>query len=70
MGKWRSCAAFDPPQNKSLMTRIADEKGVRKEQHLLLDGRLWWLPDRSMYVCYAPTHWLDEQPQEQEAGDE
>lgn len=26
-------------------------------RRLVFDGDLWWLPDRSMYVYFTPTHW-------------
>jgi len=46
-----------PPLNKVINTMIADAKGVRNQQKLIFDGRLWWLCDKSMYVYYKPTHW-------------
>jgi hypothetical protein len=55
---WVPIAQTPPPQGVAVMTKIDDEHGTRNEQPLLLDGRMWWYPDRSMYVYYAPTHWL------------
>jgi hypothetical protein len=48
----------DAPDREVLLTRIDDANGVRNQQKLVRDGNLWWLPDRSMYVYYTPTHWL------------
>jgi hypothetical protein len=33
-------------------------------QTLVREGRLWWFPDRSMYVYYTPKFWqaLPEEP--------
>jgi hypothetical protein len=42
------------------MTKIDDERGVRNEQTLKRQGRLWFYPDDSMYVYYTPTHWKRE----------
>lgn len=47
-----------PPKNKVINTKIEDENGVRNEQELKFDGKLWWFPDGSMYVYYRPTHWF------------
>jgi hypothetical protein len=38
-------------------TKIDDENGIRNEQELKIQGRLWFVPDGSMYVYYTPTHW-------------
>lgn len=45
------------PENVEVMTKIEDENGVRNEWSLVRMGRLWWTPDRAMYVYYSPTHW-------------
>lgn len=59
--KWVRCDACPPPRGMVVLTKIDDEKGCRNEQELMLDNkpgsRLWFLPDRSMYVYYEPTHW-------------
>ena len=39
------------------MTRIKDDKGERNVQPLKKQGPLWFFPDMTMYVYYAPTHW-------------
>ena len=46
-----------PPENQIVDTKVDDEKGVRNEQQLLHSHNLWFLPDKSMYVYYTPTHW-------------
>ena len=51
------CADELPPDGVAVMTKIDDEKGVRNEQQLKRQGRLWFFPDDSMYVYYSPTHW-------------
>ena len=49
---------IQPPGNGVVvLTKIDDQQGVRNEQPLKRDGRLWFLPDGSMYVYYTPTHW-------------
>lgn len=45
------------PEHQPVLTKIDDGLGVRNEQVLKRDGRLWWFPDGSMYVYYTPTHW-------------
>lgn len=45
------------PEGEIVMTRIDDGRGVRNEQPLIRQGRLWFVTDRSMYVYYTPTHW-------------
>ena len=53
------------PEGVEVMTKIHDDDGLRNEQPLLRDGRLWFFPDRSMYVYYTPTHWrLPSPPKE------
>ena len=53
---WKKVTEEHPPKNKVMMTKIEDENGTRNEE-LKFDGKLWWLPDGSMYVYYTPTHW-------------
>lgn len=57
MGKWNKVSEVLPPENTVVETKIDDEKGVRNEQKLIRNGNLWFLPDKSMYVYYMPTHW-------------
>lgn len=49
------------PEGEAVMTCIDAGKrgplGERNHQSLVRKGRLWWFPDMSMYVYYAPTHW-------------
>lgn len=52
-----------PPENKVVITKIADENNVpRNVQKLKLSKGLWWFPDGSMYVYYTPTHWREVIP--------
>jgi hypothetical protein len=57
MSEWIKCSAELPPENEPVFTKIDDQHGCRNEQKLVRQGRLWFLPDMSMYVYYAPTHW-------------
>lgn len=45
------------PEGQEVMTKIDDAQGERNVQPLIRRGRLWFFPDLSMYVYYAPTHW-------------
>jgi len=45
------------PENVVVLTKIDDDKGVRKEQELKREGRYWLSPDGSIYMYYTPTHW-------------
>lgn len=38
-------------------TKIDDERGLRNQQPLRLEGGLWYVPDGTLYVYYCPTHW-------------
>lgn len=42
-----------PPEGAVVWTM--DSAG--KVNTLLFAGRLWWFPDRSMYVYYVPKFW-------------
>jgi len=58
------------PLNEVVNTLIADEQGPRNIQPLIAVQRapgcrvMWFFPDKSMYVYYAPTHWrhLEQRP--------
>lgn len=45
------------PEGVTVLTKIDDERGVRNEQELKRQGRLWFIPDGGMFVYYTPTHW-------------
>jgi hypothetical protein len=56
------------PADVVIETKIDDENGVRNVQPLKRiagTGRLWWVPDGSMYVYYTPTHWRPVTSQDQ-----
>lgn len=46
------------PEGVIVKTKIDDALGPRNETTLVREGRLWFFPDRSMYVYYKPTHWM------------
>lgn len=45
------------PEGVVVLTKIHGEKGPHNEGRLVRQGKLWFLPDFSMYVYYTPTHW-------------
>lgn len=51
------CAELLPPEGQIVFTVIDDGRGRRNEQCLKRRGGLYYHPDDSMYVYYAPTHW-------------
>lgn len=55
---WIKITEEQPPQDMSVCTKIDNAQGSRNVQHLRMRGKLWWLPDGSMYVYYTPTHWF------------
>ena len=57
MERWIKVTDKLPPENLVVETKIDDEHGVRNLTKLKRRGRLWFFPDESMYVYYAPTHW-------------
>lgn len=63
MDQWQTIETA--PEGIIVNTKIDDKNGMRNEQTLRRKGRLWWVPDWSMYVYYTPTHWapLSEPPQ-------
>lgn len=57
--RWNPTLTNPPPDGVVVETKIDDGKGVRNIQELKRQGRLWFLPDGSMYVYYTPTHWKE-----------
>lgn len=55
MAEWQPISTA--PERVEIMTKIDDAKGARNEQTLTRRGKLWFVPDESMYVYYTPTHW-------------
>lgn len=55
--KWIACSQQLPPDGEVVETKIDDGHACRNEGRLKLNGRLWFVPDGSMYVYYTPTHW-------------
>jgi hypothetical protein len=57
MSDWIPNAPTTAPNGVVVETKIDDEHGVRNEIRLIKQNSLWFFPDKSMYVYYAPTHW-------------
>lgn len=57
MSDWIPNAPTTAPNGVVIETKIDDEHGLRNQQTLKKQGNLWFFPDGSMYVYYAPTHW-------------
>lgn len=57
MSEWVKTTDGLPDEGKAVDTKVDDEKGCRNETKLIRQGRLWFFPDKSMYVYYTPTHW-------------
>lgn len=63
MSAWHPISSA--PLNVVVETKIDDERGERNVGILVGIQRtpesrvMWFLPDRSMYVYYQPTHWRD-----------
>jgi hypothetical protein len=57
MGRFEWQPIETAPEGVELLTKIDDGDGERNVQRLRRRGRMWWLPDGSMYVYYEPTHW-------------
>jgi hypothetical protein len=57
MSNWIKLSDQQPPEGKVIMTKLDDEKGERNIALLKRRGRLWFVPDGSIYVYYTPTHW-------------
>lgn len=62
MGEWK--LAIEAPEGVPVRTKIDDARGVRNHAVLKRSGRLWFVPDGSMYVYYTPTHYLPPPPSE------
>jgi hypothetical protein len=57
MNEWIKISDAMPDEEIEVETKIDDAKGCRNVQSLKRQGRLWFVPDMSMYVYYEPTHW-------------
>lgn len=54
---WIETSQQLPPEYQIVETKIDDGKFIRNNAKLYRYKNLWFLPDRSMYVYYTPTHW-------------
>lgn len=54
---WTQTEKQLPAEGVPVRTKVEDLKGTRNESILKRQGRLWFLPNGSMYVYYTPTHW-------------
>ena len=59
---WHRVSENLPPEGVVVLTKISDHLGDRNETTLKRRGRLWFVPDGSMYVYYTPTHWQEPHP--------
>lgn len=57
VGDWLATSDLLPKEGIIVDTKIDDELGMRNEQQLKRQGRLWFFPDGIMYCYYTPTHW-------------
>ncbi len=55
--KWQRIE--NAPEKIVVQTCIDDGDGQRNVADLVREGKLWFFPDRSMYVYYEPTHWQE-----------
>lgn len=55
------------PDGEIVETKIDDDAGERNNALLIRQGRMWFFPDKSMYVYYTPTHWRRPTPIQLEA---
>lgn len=58
--EWKPAAGA--PESKVVETKIHDADGERNVQMLVRKGRLWFMPDMSMYVYFTPTHYREARP--------
>ncbi len=59
-GEWIACSQVLPANGVEVETKVHDSDGERNVQTLVRKGRLWFIPDMSMYVYYTPTHWRQD----------
>jgi hypothetical protein len=55
--KWRTIDSA--PENVVIWTRISDDYDERNVAKRVRIGRMWFHPDRKMYIYYTPTHWQE-----------
>ena len=58
--EWIELKTELPPEGEVVETKIDDADGLRNEQKLWRQGRLFFQAPKSgdsMYVYYTPTHW-------------
>ena len=59
MPPWITTDSALPREKQVVETMVMDDysKPPRNVQKLFRQGRLWFVPDGSIYVYYTPTHW-------------
>ena len=57
MCDWLPITAELPQDKIEVETKIDTGMVERNVAKLVRQGRLWFFPDKSMYVYYQPTHW-------------
>jgi hypothetical protein len=57
MDDWLEVTPDQPADGEVVETKIDGIGGPRNETTLVRQGRLWFTPDKVMYVYYTPTHW-------------
>ena len=61
MSEWIAVDSELPKDGLVVDTKLDDENGLRNEQKLKRQGRLWFFANGSMYVYYTPTHWREKE---------
>lgn len=59
MNPWIKTEDQLPPEKVVVETKIDDQYGIRNIQPLYRIGSLWFIPGKSMYCYYRPTHWRE-----------
>lgn len=63
---WKPITPYMPPVGVVVLTKIDDGHGPARNKGRLgrggRKGRLWFLPDDTMYVYYEPTHFDANDP--------
>lgn len=55
VGHWWNADVLLPTDDREVVCLAPSGE----ERTLRYDRDLWWLPDKSMYVYFTPTHWRE-----------